>query len=150
MVDESHRMKNPKAKQTKAIQKVSELVKHHILLSGTAVKNKKEELFTQLEVVAPGKFTSKNQIKFATIGGLWRDMKDFYIARSKEEVLKDVVWVIRNFKPDVIITRFPVGRSGGHGHHTASALLPFATQRPTPCLQTGDFSDNHSHSAEND
>jgi SWI/SNF-related matrix-associated actin-dependent regulator of chromatin subfamily A-like protein 1 len=90
VVDESHRMKNPKAKQTKAIQKVSALVKHHILLSGTAVKNKKEELFTQLEVVAPGKFTSKNQIKFATIGGLWRDMKDFYIARSKEEVLKDL------------------------------------------------------------
>jgi SWI/SNF-related matrix-associated actin-dependent regulator of chromatin subfamily A-like protein 1 len=90
VVDESHRMKNPKAKQTKAIQKVSALVNHHILLSGTAVKNKKEELFTQLEVVAPGKFTSKNQIKFATIGGLWRDMKDFYIARSKEEVLKDL------------------------------------------------------------
>jgi SWI/SNF-related matrix-associated actin-dependent regulator 1 of chromatin subfamily A len=90
VVDESHRMKNPKAKQTKVIQKVSTLVKHHILLSGTAVKNKKEELFTQLEVVAPGKFTSKNQIKFATIGGLWRDMKDFYIARSKEEVLKDL------------------------------------------------------------
>jgi SWI/SNF-related matrix-associated actin-dependent regulator 1 of chromatin subfamily A len=90
VVDESHRMKNPKAKQTKAIQKVAALTKHHILLSGTAVKNKKEELFTQLEVVAPGKFTSKNQIKFATIGGLWRDMKDFYIARSKEEVLKDL------------------------------------------------------------
>ncbi len=42
---------------------------------------------------------------------------------GKEEVLKDVVWVIRKFKPDVIITRFPVGSSGGHGHHTASALL---------------------------
>lgn len=42
---------------------------------------------------------------------------------NKEEVLKDVVWVIRNYKPDVIITRFPIGSSGGHGHHTASALL---------------------------
>ena len=42
---------------------------------------------------------------------------------GKEDVLSDVVWVIRKFKPDVIITRFPVGRSGGHGHHTASALL---------------------------
>lgn len=42
---------------------------------------------------------------------------------GKEEILKDVVWVIRNFKPDVIITRFPIGSSGGHGHHTASALL---------------------------
>ena len=42
---------------------------------------------------------------------------------GKEQVLSDVVWVIRKFKPDIIITRFPVGRSGGHGHHTASALL---------------------------
>ena len=42
---------------------------------------------------------------------------------GKEEVLKDVVWVIRKFKPDVIITRFPFGSSGGHGHHTASAIL---------------------------
>ncbi len=42
---------------------------------------------------------------------------------GKEEILEDVVYVIRKFKPDVIITRFPVGSSGGHGHHTASALI---------------------------
>lgn len=42
---------------------------------------------------------------------------------GKEEILKDIVWIIRKFKPDVIITRFPIGSSGGHGHHTASALL---------------------------
>lgn len=92
VVDESHRMKNPKAKQTKAIQKVGQLpsIKHHILLSGTAIKNKKEELFTQLQLVVPGKFQSKNQIKFATIGGLWHQMKEFYIARTKKKVLKDL------------------------------------------------------------
>ncbi len=42
---------------------------------------------------------------------------------GKEEVFKDVVCVIRKYKPDVIITRFPYGRPGGHGHHTASAIL---------------------------
>jgi LmbE family N-acetylglucosaminyl deacetylase len=42
---------------------------------------------------------------------------------NKEEVLKDIVWVIRNFQPDVIITRFPLNGDGGHGHHTASAFL---------------------------
>ncbi len=43
---------------------------------------------------------------------------------DKDEVLSDVVWVIRNFKPDVIINRFD-HRSPGttHGHHTASAML---------------------------
>lgn len=42
---------------------------------------------------------------------------------DKEKILSDVVWVIRKFKPDVIITRFPPTGQGGHGHHTASAIL---------------------------
>lgn len=42
---------------------------------------------------------------------------------GKEEVLADIVWVIRKFRPDVIITRFTADSSGGHGHHRASAIL---------------------------
>ena len=42
---------------------------------------------------------------------------------NKEKILHDAVWVIRKFQPDVIITRFPPDRRGGHGHHTASAIL---------------------------
>ncbi len=42
---------------------------------------------------------------------------------GKAEVLGDVVRVIRTFRPDVIVTRFATDGSGGHGHHTASALL---------------------------
>ena len=41
---------------------------------------------------------------------------------GKEEILSDIVWVIRSFRPDVIVTRFTPER-GGHGHHTASAVL---------------------------
>ncbi len=43
---------------------------------------------------------------------------------DKEEVLKDVVKVIREFQPDVIINRFNAGSAGEtHGHHTSSAIL---------------------------
>lgn len=42
---------------------------------------------------------------------------------NKEKVLSDVVWVIRKFRPDVIICRFPTTGEGGHGNHTASAML---------------------------
>ena len=43
---------------------------------------------------------------------------------NHDEVLGDVVRVIRTFQPDVIVTRFPIPPgSGGHGHHTASAML---------------------------
>ncbi len=43
---------------------------------------------------------------------------------NEEEVLKDVVRIIRKFKPDVIINRFNHRTPGTtHGHHTASAML---------------------------
>ncbi len=42
---------------------------------------------------------------------------------DREKVLADVVWVIRNLRPDVIITRFPPTAQAGHGHHSASAVL---------------------------
>lgn len=42
---------------------------------------------------------------------------------NKDSILADVVWCIRRFKPDVIICRFPTTGEGGHGHHTASAIL---------------------------
>ena len=42
---------------------------------------------------------------------------------NRDSILADVVWVIRSFQPDIIITRFPGDGKGGHGHHTASAQL---------------------------
>jgi LmbE family N-acetylglucosaminyl deacetylase len=43
---------------------------------------------------------------------------------DRDEVLSDVVRIIRRFRPDVIVTRFPIPPgSGGHGHHTASGIL---------------------------
>ena len=58
--------------------------------------------------------------------------KDFGFSKSYEQtlakwdrqaVLSDVVRVIRNFQPDVIVTRFPPEPGGTHGHHTASTVL---------------------------
>ena len=42
---------------------------------------------------------------------------------DKDKILSDVVWVIRKFHPDIIITRFPQDNRAGHGHHSASAVL---------------------------
>lgn len=43
---------------------------------------------------------------------------------DKDQVMQDMVWVIRKFRPDIIINRFD-HRSPGttHGHHTSSAML---------------------------
>lgn len=42
---------------------------------------------------------------------------------DKEKILSDVVWVIRQFQPDIIIKRFPPDTRAGHGHHAASSIL---------------------------
>jgi LmbE family N-acetylglucosaminyl deacetylase len=40
-----------------------------------------------------------------------------------DKILSDAVWVIRKFRPDVIIARFPEDSRAGHGHHAASAII---------------------------
>ncbi len=44
---------------------------------------------------------------------------------DKDSVLADMVWVLRTFRPDVIVTRFTPDEDlfDTHGHHTASAQL---------------------------
>jgi LmbE family N-acetylglucosaminyl deacetylase len=40
-----------------------------------------------------------------------------------DKILADVVWVVRKFRPDVMVTRFSPEDQLTHGHHTASAIL---------------------------
>lgn len=55
--------------------------------------------------------------------GFSKNPQETFTKWNKETILADVVWAIRKFQPDVIITRFPITGEGGHGHHTASAIL---------------------------
>lgn len=42
---------------------------------------------------------------------------------GREEILSDIVWSIRRFRPDVIILRFSGTTRDGHGQHQTSAIL---------------------------
>ncbi|MDZ7614954.1 MAG: PIG-L family deacetylase [Flavobacteriaceae bacterium] len=43
---------------------------------------------------------------------------------DREKVLSDMVRVMREFQPDIVINRFDAGSAGKtHGHHTSSAIL---------------------------
>lgn len=55
--------------------------------------------------------------------GYTKSPEETFTFWDKEKVLSDVVWVIRKFRPDVIVTRFPSTGEGGHGQHTASSIL---------------------------
>ncbi|HEY4284016.1 MAG TPA: PIG-L family deacetylase, partial [Chthoniobacterales bacterium] len=42
---------------------------------------------------------------------------------DRDKILADIVWVIRKFRPDILVTRFSPEDKLTHGHHTASAIL---------------------------
>ena len=57
---------------------------------------------------------------------------DFGFSKTYEETFKhwpqylltyDAVWVMRKFRPDVVICRFPPNTMAGHGQHAASAII---------------------------
>lgn len=55
--------------------------------------------------------------------GYSKNPEETFTKWDRDSLLADVVWVIRKFQPDVIITRFNPEPSPTHGHHTASAQL---------------------------
>ena len=57
---------------------------------------------------------------------------DFGFSKSYQETFKhwnektlvgDAVWIMRRFRPDVVICRFPPDTLAGHGQHAASAII---------------------------
>ena len=65
-------------------------------------------------------FTRANDFGFS------KEPEETFSIWDKNDVLSDVVLVIRKFKPDVIINRFDHRTPGTtHGHHTGSAMLSF-------------------------
>jgi SNF2 family DNA or RNA helicase len=66
VADEAHRIKNPKAKLTRAIKKIPTTYK--LLLSGSIISNHAEELFSPLQFMYPDRYRSA-----------WRDWNDRYI-----------------------------------------------------------------------
>jgi LmbE family N-acetylglucosaminyl deacetylase len=62
-------------------------------------------------------FTRANDFGFS------KNVEETFRTWNKDEIMSDVVRVIRKYQPDVIITRFPPDAPGNHGHHSASAVL---------------------------
>jgi LmbE family N-acetylglucosaminyl deacetylase len=55
--------------------------------------------------------------------GFSKSAEEVFTIWDKEKLLSDAVWVIRKFRPDLIISRFPADERAGHGQHIASAIL---------------------------
>jgi len=88
------------------------------------------ELGDELGVIRTHELTEARKID----GGMqfFSRANDFGYSKNPEETFKiwkkkkvrsDLIYVIRKFQPDLIITRFNTESGKTHGHHTASALL---------------------------
>jgi SWI/SNF-related matrix-associated actin-dependent regulator 1 of chromatin subfamily A len=87
VVDESHYIKNPDSVRTIALLKLSKHFEHRLLLSGTAVKNKREELQPQLEMLDAETFAPSSGLFSAPTGAFWHGIQQIYMAMPKAEVL---------------------------------------------------------------
>lgn len=70
--DESSKMKNPQAKQSKALHKLGKLAKYRIILTGTPITNSPMDFFSQYKFVDESMFGSSFysfRAKYAIIGG---------------------------------------------------------------------------------
>ena len=77
-----------------------------------------QELLAARRVDGPDQFFSR-----AYDFGFSKSTNEAVRTWGQDKVLADVVWAIRKYQPDVIITRFPPDARAGHGHHSASGFL---------------------------
>ncbi len=92
-------------------------------LIGTDIREKLGIIRTQELLAARRKDGGKQFFSRANDFGYSKDPDETFDIWDRDKVLADFVWVIRKFKPDVMITRFSERPKVTHGHHTASAIL---------------------------
>ncbi len=108
VLDESHYIKDLQAKRTKSVYKYFKKVPHRLLLSGTPIKNRPLEFYSQLKFLRADLFSNKQNYalrycdakedKFgrwdysgaSNLEELNRKIANFYIRREKKDVLKEL------------------------------------------------------------
>ncbi len=105
--DEAHYLKNSGSKRTKLVKKMFNEVPKKILLSGTAIKNRTEELFSLLNFIDPKEWDSFHSFGLRYCAGyesnfgwdykgasnleeLFQRISPYFLRRLKSDVLKDL------------------------------------------------------------
>jgi SNF2 family DNA or RNA helicase len=107
IVDESHRVKNRKAKVTRAVSLLAKQVPRTILLTGTPILNRPDDLWSQLNILYPDRYRSYwrfvetyCRLRYNGFGWevrgprdpekLWKEISPFTLRREKSQVLRDL------------------------------------------------------------
>lgn len=108
--DEAHKIKNTKSNTTKNIKSIfKKFVKNFMLLSGTIMPNRLEELYVSLNLILPDEFTSKNRF-YADYCGLKYDFDIGWVPISKpdlDKVFNKLDGIMYRVKRDEVLTDLP-------------------------------------------
>ncbi|MFC1496478.1 SNF2-related protein [Candidatus Margulisiibacteriota bacterium] len=94
-VDEAHAIKNIKTAQSKHVRSIDAL--HKVLVTGTPLENRAEDLFAYLNFIAPHTYPSYEEFKemyagddLGKMGELFQTLKKTMIRRKKDQILRDL------------------------------------------------------------
>lgn len=91
VVDEAHYVKNPDAKRTIALKKVSENTDHCVFMTGTPLENKVEEMIFLLGLLRPNLTSELNSMKALSKAEEFREkIAPVYLRRVREDVLTEL------------------------------------------------------------
>jgi len=104
VLDESHKIKNPNAKTTKATLDLKDLAKKRIIITGTPIANKPLDLWTQFYFLDNGNLLGDNYKKFEKIYSI--NLKGDNLPEQKDRFnnLREIILSnsIRRLKKDVL------------------------------------------------
>lgn len=76
------------------------------------------------ELMAARKIDGAEQLFTSVIDfGFTKSPEETFNFWNKDDLVKEVIRAYQTYKPDVVICRFPTTGEGGHGQHTASAIV---------------------------
>lgn len=81
-------------------------------------------LIRNYELLAARDIDGAKQLFTSTIDfGFSKTPEETFSFWNKEKIILETIDIIQHIRPDVIICRFPTTGEGGHGQHTASAII---------------------------
>jgi len=96
IADEAHKAKNPSAKRTKALRKLTRSAKYFVALTGTPVMNRPEEVWTVANMISPSDFPVQSWIQYYPRHA-HKALKNIMIRRTLDDVEVQLPELTRRF-----------------------------------------------------
>ena len=97
VVDEAHYIKNPEARRTINVKKISEHAERLMFMTGTALENKVDEMISLIRILRPQVASQVQGMAFMSAAPQFREaVASVYYRRKREDVLTELPDLIEN------------------------------------------------------